>query len=540
MFLQKIFNLFEKRLINYKFGDKLNPFEEFEKIKSKDPLPPITKGTILVGPIRVSAVAHLLEGIIGYIYRLRGYKVYALMCGQKLNVCESKDLSLKSFAKCTICLSEQKKFCSTFEIEPLYIGDLLSSENEQEIQHSLDSLTMDSMLLNEKIDLSKEIKSGLMRVLKVSNVNNKRYLPLLKKYGKTAMETYIATENAIKKVNPTNVLMSHGVYSTWGGMIRACENNKIDTVVWGRGYVNKGFVMATHGKSYLFENIVEPTSNYNGIELTDLQKDRVLSYFKGKRNPNEKVDYVNYYKDNKNVEKEIDIYNKLNIDKNKTLFGMFPNIPWDGQLFSSSENFPSISTFTKSTLEWFERNEEAHLIIRAHPAERHNHTKNQLETFKDILFDLYPKLPDNVTFLDADSDISSYQIENHIEVALLFAGTIGLEFSINKTPVIQTGKNSSSNKGFLFEPNSNSEYHKMLNAFKSKQLHFSDEMYENAIKYAHYWVYERHIPEEVINFEGELNFKGFNIKSSRELETVKSVNWFIDKIESKEDFIYRI
>jgi hypothetical protein len=349
----------------------------------------------------------------------------------------------------------------------------------------------------------------------------------------------MATENAIKKINPTKVLMSHGVYSTWGAMIKACENNNISTVVWGRGYVNKGFIVATHGKSYLFENIVEPVTNYNRIDLTEAKKKKILDYFKDKRNPLKKVDYISYYKGNNNVEANIDIYDKLNIDKSQTLFGMFPNIPWDGQLFSSSKAFPSIKAFAKSTITWFENNKNAHLIIRAHPAESHNRTKNQLETFKDILFDLYPKLPENITFLDADSEITSYQVERQIEVALLFAGTIGLEFSVNKTPVIQTGKNSSSNKDFLFEPNSQKEYHKMLDKFETKSQIYSDEMYENALKYAYYWVFERHIPEEVIDFEGELNFKNFNIKSTEELKDIKSINWFIDKMESKEDFIYR-
>jgi hypothetical protein len=539
MWLQKILNPFDKQLAKYKFKNKLNPFDEFEKIKSKDALPAITKGNILLGPIRMSAVGQLFEGIIGYTYRLRGYKVYALMCGQKLNVCESKDLSLKSNAKCAICYSEQQRFCKTFEIEPLYIGDLLTKENEADIKSSLKKLSLNSMLLNDEIDLSKEIKSGLMRILKTSNVDDDKYLSRLNKYGKTSMQTYLATVNAIKKVNPSSVMMSHGVYSTWGAMIKACEDHDIATVVWGRGYVSKGFVMATHGKSFLFENIVEKTSNYDTIELTDEQKQKVLTYFDGKRKPSGKVDYINYYKDKKNNEDAFDIYEKLNIDKSKTLFGMFPNIPWDGQLFSPSKGFPGIRSFAESTIEWFKNHQDSHLVIRAHPAELHNHTKNQLERFRDIVFDLYPTLPDNVTFLDADSNISSYQIEKHVTAALLFGGTIGLEFSINKTPVIQTGKNSSSNKGFLYEPSSEAEFHEMLDKFESKSLTHSNEMYENALKYAHYWIYERHIPEEVIKFEGELQFKGFNIKSSTDLKDIKSVNWFVDKIESKEDFVYR-
>ena len=296
--------------------------------------------------------------------------------------------------------------------------------------------------------------------------------------------------------------------------------------------------MAAHNNSYLFENIVDPISNYINRELSAEQKKKVLEYFRDKRIPTSKVDYVSYYKD-QSINQRIDIKEKLNIPKEKIIFGMFPNIPWDGQLFSASDFFKGISVFIKSTISWVIENPEIHLIIRAHPAEKHIRSLNQEETFKDILFGLFPILPQNVTFLDSDSDISSYQIEEHIQAALLYAGTIGLEFAVNKTPVIQTGMNFSSNKGFLFEPSSEKEYYVMLDKFKKNELRITKIMYDNVLKYAYYWVFERHIPETLVKFENELEFKGFQFKSIDELNNNNVLNWFINKIERKQPFIYR-
>lgn len=536
MFLQKVLNPIDSLLIRHKYNGRINPFIEFAKIKKNTPLPPANKGNILIGSIRMFGVAHLFEGLLAYKYRLKGYKVYALMCGQELESCESKDLKLLSNLGCTVCYSEQKLFCETFEIEPLYIRDYIDKKESSSIKNSANQLTINKMEY-KSIDFSPEITSGLMRVLKTSNVKEEKHLDLLRKYAITCFKTYQATINILDKIKPIHTIMSHGVYSTWGSMIKACNVLNYHSVVWGRGYVGTGNIMATHNNSYLFENTIDPISNYINRELSAEQEINVLEYFRDKRTPTSKVDYVSYYKD-QSINQIIDIKEKLNIPKEKIVFGMFPNIPWDGQLFSASDFFKGISVFVKSTITWVIENPEVHLIIRAHPAEKHIRSLNQAETFKDILFGLFPSLPENVTFLDSNSNISSYQIEEHIQVALLYAGTIGLEFVVNKTPVIQTGMNFSSNKGFLFEPNSEEEYYIMLDKFKKNELSVTKKMYDHVLKYAYYWVFEKHIPETLVKLENELEFNGFQFKSIDELNNNNVLNWFVTRIEKKQPFIY--
>ena len=539
MILQKILNPVSDSLVKRKYKNKLNPLKQFDLITKDFEIPKPTKGKVLIGTIRMSAQAHLFEGLLAYSLRMKGYEVYALMCGQGLSHCETKDLKLISNFKCSICYNEQEAFCKTFGITPLYINDLISSKERSNINKSLAEMTLDSMLNPEGIDLTDQISSGLMRVLKNSDVLKPEFLPLLKKYGATSMLTFKATENILANYDIIQVVMSHGVYSTWGAMIKACELTKTETVVWGRGYVGKGNIFASHDRSYLYENIIEPVSNFADLNLSEEQKSKVIDYFKAKRNPNSQVDYVSYYDSKTDIEAPLDIKKKLGIAEETKVFGMFPNIPWDGQLFSSSEQFKTITHFFTSTMAWFEANPDVHLIIRAHPAERHGRSKNQLETFADIVRKHYPILPENVTFLDADSEISSYQIESHIEAALLFAGTIGLEFAINKTAVIQTGRNFNSGKGFVYEPKSEQEYHEMLSGFNSGQLSFTDEMFESILKYGYHWVFRRHMPETTIKFKDGLEFDGYQFQTTSELNENEVINWFIETTFNKEPFVYK-
>ncbi|MFL2582544.1 MAG: hypothetical protein ACJ0QJ_05240 [Flavobacteriales bacterium] len=518
------------------FKKENHPYGDFIKLRKGENLPEPTKGAIVVGPIRMSVEAHLFEGLIGYLFRLKRYKVYALLCGKKLSACESKPLDSKlGFLKCSTCLAKQEAFCETFGIEPLWLNDYISKEEDAKIENAVDGFSIGNMLF-EGIDLSLSIESGIMRVLKTSQLTTSEN-KYIKQFGRSAAQTFTASKNILNAIKPKSVIMSHGTYATWGSLQQACEVTETHTAVWGRGYVGKGNVMAAHNKSYLFQNTLESIDNFKDLELSEEQTKKIQDYFYNKRNPNKKVDYVNYYSTNDTLKEYANIFEILNISKEKPLIGMFPNIPWDGQAFSSSELFPTIREFITESIEWV-KGQDVNIVIRAHPAEHHVRSDGQVETFKDVLFELYPELPDNVHFLDADSDISSYLIEKDVCVALLYAGTIGLEFSMNHTPVIQAGKNFNSNKGFIFEPESKEHFGELLDMATRVGLDYSEEMYQNCLKYAYHWIYRRHFPETVVNFEGAQVYKSYNLKNSSDLLNDPSMTRFIQCVEKKEDFVF--
>lgn len=537
MILQKILNPVKSLLLSRRYRNKANPFKAFQELKNNESLPKADKGVIFIGAIRMSATAHLFEGLLAYHYRKSGYKVYAVLCGQKLNNCENKGMKSIDNLKCSICYAEQIEFCKTFDVEPLWIEDFLSKDEEAQIQNAVKNVTIDKIEY-QGVDLSSHVKSGSMRVLKTSILKDNN-LNLIHKFSAVSFKTFVASRNMLNKYKPKHVILSHGTYATWGSLIAACEVEKIHSVVWGRGYVGTGNIMATHDGSYLFKNSQESIENFIGLDLTDDQIKQTREYFAGKRNLNKQVDYVNYYSNQGDLSAKVDLRKQLNLDPSKKIVGMFPNIPWDGQAFSSSEAFPSIREFIRFSVEWA-RSKDIYLVIRAHPAENHAHATGQLETFQDILFEIYPKLPENVIFLPANHKIASYQLEEHICVALLYAGTLGLEFTINGTSVIQVGKNANTNKGFIFEPKSKDEMNFLLERALNDDLQLTEEMKMNGLKYGYHWIFRRHFPETTFEFEtGTRDFKKFNLKTMDDLLKQKSLNQFIACIEDGTDFIYR-
>lgn len=527
-----------KILVDRQLSNRGNPFKEFEKIRDDFELPAPSKGNIFLGPIRMSAEAHLFEGLLGYFYRAQGYRVFAIMCGQTLTDCETIDYKFAiPKAKCATCFVQQKKFVDTFCIEPLYLKDYLTTKESNEIKETSRKVAANGPITYRGIDFSKHVHSGVMRVFKVSKLEEKD-IDWIKRFTRTTLTTFVAGCNMMKKYAPEHLILSHGTYSTWGGLSEAANFSQVHQVVWGRGYVGTGNIMATQDGTYLFQNITEPAKNFEDVLLTKQVNEKIEEYFQKKRNPHNSVDYISYYKDIKLGDRKGSIRNKFDIAKKLPIIGFFPNIPWDGQAFSYSEAFPTIRTFVRETIAYFEQR-DAVLIIRAHPAEMHVRSQGQMERFKDILDEVCPRLPENVFFLDADHEISSYQLEKEINAAILYAGTIALEFVMNGTPVIQGGNNAFTNKGFLFEPNNLVAFRKLLDKALTNQLELSEEMKVNVRKYAYHWIFRRHFPETLINFEGQLKFQGYNFSTIEEMIKNPEINEFVHCIEARQDFIYK-
>ncbi len=534
--MRKITNLIASLLKSYRYRNKPDPFKQFQKLRSNEIIPESTKGKVLILPIRVAPVSNLFEGIYGYALKLRGYDVHVLMCNQFLKKCDNMTKKSDLSVNCSLCLYEQKRFVKSFSIVSHSYQSLLDntvikklSKLSQEIKiEDISSLEYDGVLLGH------HIKSAVMRHLLSSNINLKKDESLLREYTFSTLTSYESTKLLLQKLNPKFVISSHGVYSTWGGALEACKKLNVEVIVWGRGYVG-GNIIVARNQSYLYERAIEPITYWENIELTTKQLEKIENYFLEKRNPLSTVDHVNYYNGLKKSRAK-NVYQTLGLEKNRVKFALFPNIPWDGTTFSSSKAFPTMELFFEKTINWFKHHPEYDLIIRAHPAELK--TKG-LETIRDLIDSLFTKLPQNVYFLEANHEISSYEIEEIADICLMYASTMALEIAFFGKTVIQAGQSNVSNKGFIFEPKSIEDYEKLLNKAAIKELIMTKYMQENVKKYAFHWIYKRHIPETTYEHKS-LIFTKYNLKSSMNLAPGKNkvVDWFIDRCEDGKPFIW--
>lgn len=534
---QSFFNLFSKFFVRFRYRNKKDPFKILGEIlkNSKADTLDKNKGIVLITPVRVSPMSNLFEALIGKFYQLKGYEVKFLMCNQVITYCENIDKKNNRFIACALCKEEQKRFALELNVDILKANEFISDQEIFEIRKKISDCKFSDKtdFIFDGVDLYEPILAGVMRYTLKSDVIGDEYL--IKKFAESAFIYSKIMSNIFKSFKIEKLITSHGIYSTWGSILETAKNNKIDTIVWGRGYTGQGNLLFSRNQNLEREFSTEGREVIDNITLSKNQIDIIKDYFLKKMNPNSNVDYINYYKDLKFDNSDFSFFDLL---KNyKKTFGMFTNIPWDGEMLKTTDSFPTTRTFVKAVVEWFLDNQDCLLIIRAHPAEASREEGVGAETFEELLFGMYPNLPDNILFIKPASNMTSYNVSQIVDAIILFGSTMSLELAIQKKIVIQSGMNNVSNKGIVFDCFTKDELYNHLNMVKNNEISFSNEMYNNALKYAFYWIYKRHIVESTIELD-KLVFEKYNFKNNKEFLEDEMLNFVFNKINNNEKIIY--
>jgi len=535
----KIFNFISPLLVKFRYRNKKDPFLEFYKI-IKDKVINYEKsenGIILITPIRVSPVSNLFEGLIGKFYELKGENVRVLMCNQSVEYCENFTKFSKKKIACALCKKEQQRFSKFFNLKSIRANDCVSLDEIKKIKKIInerDFNKKDDFFFNG-VDLYSSITSAVMRHTLKSEIYGNTYL--LKKYAFTAFFYSKVISNLNKSIQINKLISSHGIYSTWGSIIDTCKILNINSIVWGRGYIGQGNLLFGKNGNYHEEFIYEKPTYLNDFEITADEKAEILSYYKMKMNPDSKVDYINYYKDLQKKNDEIG-KNLVEIAKShRFVFGMYTNIPWDGEMLKTTENFPTTRKFVKSVIEWFNYNTDCLLIIRAHPAEVSREEGKGTETFEDLLMSEFEILPKNVIFIKPDNSVTSYMVSSIADANILFGSTMSLELAIQQKVVIQGGKNEVSFKNIVYDAHDKKTLYNYLEKVKLDKLKVTDEMYSNALKYGYYWLKKRHIKDTSVILD-KLLFKRYTFNNSEEFLNDEMLNFVTKKISNNEKIVY--
>lgn len=517
-----------------RYRKKQDPFKSFQDFKPKKNTK-VRDKTFLVVPIRVSPTSNLFEGLIGYAMKLRGYNVYCLMDGGDLKYSDNSNINSRSFISNCLSVFEQNRFYRVFGFTPLFFDELINKKQLRDLRRKIKLLPMKDLVgfTYNGVNVGIHAKYGVMRYLKVETILSE-HQELLREFLVTSIYTTIATEQAIKISKPDRALISHGCYSTWGSALETLRKSNVETSVWGRGYIGNGNLLVSHNKSYLFEYIHEDNSLWEKLILSNEQVEKVKNYYLKKRERGNSVDGLSYYKKiNGDNDNELEFILKKNKEYESSI-GIFPNIPWDGTMFSASESFPNMRAFIEAFIGLAKENNNIHYIIRSHPAEEERKGNESRETFKDILFSVIKDLPENITLIKPKSQVTSYQVSNIVDAALMFGSTLSLELSVAALPVIQVGLTNTSNKGIVYEPKNIEELKENIFLVTSENYSYPNAMHEKAIKYAYHWVYRKHIPETLVNLR-ELEFESYKINSIDDLYLNKNptLDFICDRIEKR-------
>lgn len=310
---------------------------------------------------------------------------------------------------------------------------------------------------------------------------------LVPRYLTSGILAAIGYERAFSSLKPDRVVCIHGIYQTHGIAIKVANKLAIPSVVIGGGGIRKNTAILCHEKTYHHQLIDEPNDVWQQFELTEEQKTKTMDYAVKRRHSGAGVDYISYHHDP--VEDVEEIYRRCDIDRSRKIVSLFTNVIWDAQIVYKGNAFKDIFDWMVTSINALGRNQKVWLVIRIHPAE----AQSAIPLGQPMLGEIrkrFPRLPENVRLILAESDISSYTLARESVANIIYGTKMGLEIALMRRPLIICGETFSRNKGYGIDITSKQQYESLLADIQNVDFDV-DRSFDAAIRYAHYFYFRK-------------------------------------------------
>lgn len=401
-----------------------------------------------------------------------------------------------------------EKFLDKLGLDFIKISELVRDVNKLRYEKKYDSI----------------LEATLLKHYKIGLIDNT--LPLIRKKTELIKKAISITEHVgkcIAQLNPDKVIMSHGIYSTWGPPFQILTKKKIDVLVHGRGKRknSKVFNWNKTGDSWNIDEEWDKikTKKLNSNEINDLAKyldSRILHR-----------DDVFVYNFGENLSND-ETFKLLKLDPEKPVYTLFTNVLWDAASAQREIAFKNPIEWVIETIKWFKTNPEKQLIVKIHPAEVIIGTN--MPFYDIILSKVNP--PSNVRIIKPSEKVNSWSIYNISELGIVHTTTVGMEMPLVNRPCIVVSKTHYRNKGFTIDVNSKEDYFKALKNFNPQSINYKKNKIQ-ALKYAYLIFIRYQIPFNYFFEEISTDIRGFRFNNINEYLNDINFSNILNSIENK-------
>lgn len=292
----------------------------------------------------------------------------------------------------------------------------------------------------EGIDLWPFVEASLVRYGKsaLGHWNDFPHAEEMKfKYCVNAVWSLFIAKALVEKLKPSKVIISHGIYSTWGPLYQYLNQNSVNVLIYDFGWYKPDGMIFTH--SGLIANGSDDgffAERHSHISLE--QAHGFVDEFMKKRLDGDSFDL---YKAEPHNKTEFSLQWVLDKSAGKKLYGLFPNVLWDASNADTDAYFNNWVDWIIESVRYFSLTEGKALVIRAHPSEK-DFMKARV-TVEDVISKTFVKAIDdipNIIFIPPNAKFRSYELFKHLEGGLVYNGTLGLEMIYHHIPVFVAGK----------------------------------------------------------------------------------------------------
>ncbi|GAA3910752.1 hypothetical protein [Litoribacillus peritrichatus] len=487
-----------------------------------------------------------LEPVLIKTLIARGHSVTSLICGKAIGCCEfnadcgenSSDVPFKFRRGVTLnarsdfgqkCVRNVERAYEKLGIEQRSLNGVyvLSNEHMRAVKEVTELLSMSSFSeLREfkyrEVAVGEEAFASTLRASFMGDVSHRLgNVALFLEMLKSAMKLVDIYYQEFTDNKPDRVVLIHGIYLTHGIPTKVATKLGIPVIVLGGGGIRKNTLIGSHQETYHKSLVNESNSSWEGIQLTEEERSRVINYATQKRNNGNAVDYVSYHPNPNSNLQQIEKELSCSFEKFDKIVTLYTNVLWDGQILYESNAYNGVVEWVIDTAEIARNSPETLFIVRIHPAEVKT-ANPSLQPIKDELDrELKGKYPDNFKIVTPFSDIDSYTLAQLSDVNVIYGTKMGLEIALLKKYLIVVGESFSRNKGYGTDVSTPQEYREALNTILSDEE--ISTRYEKALKYANYFYFRRML----------------DIPSDNELKSgkLKGLSTILDGIELETEFV---
>jgi hypothetical protein len=274
----------------------------------------------------------------------------------------------------------------------------------------------------------------------------------------------LAAVEVLDAVKPDLVLVMDRGYSGFGEMFDAAIDRGIDTLTWNLGYKSNRLVFKRYHTGNEREHPLSP-SEESWRCLRELPwKDEYTRQLRGELfDCYEKRDWfsvVGSQFDKKILAKEA-TRSKLGLSGDRKVAVIFAHILWDGSFFYGKDLFEDYTQWFVGTVRAAIANPRVQWLVKLHPAhivKRNQQNETARPAELDVLEKEFAELPEHVTLVHPDTDVSTYSLFEIADYTVTVRGTVGIESALFGIPVITAGTGRFDRRGFTVDSSTREEY----------------------------------------------------------------------------------
>lgn len=412
---------------------------------------------------------------------------YYLTCQRTVYACDFRSgygqlpdskAPLKWIKKCITCPKKLKSKIESFSSIQVSIKDYITRKEKEELIRFIGNIPK-KITVNELIKLEYrgvnvgiDIWSSVQRYCFIGKpeILNIKANSILYKYIKTGLIFAVALDNLFNDKKYDLILQNEVTYISWGIPMRVALKHKIPVLHSSSGYLGKQYqflnlyknvddliIAAGFPKSEEIKTVYNSTTKFNehyNIGLEYLGK--FIKQFNDRK--------INIQNRNNEIE---NVPSFISLDKKNVV--IFTHQCWDSSLGFGKRIFETFEDWLTETFNIAIKNKNVNWIFKIHPGEldKSPHTERTSETINTNthLLKLLNNNPSNNIHIF--NSVKNDLLFPYIDACVSVIGTCRYEFPSVGIPVILAEKKLNAQSGFVYSPQTNEEYRKLLNNIDS-------------------------------------------------------------------------